>query len=351
MLTPRDSSAPSRPGRSSAAGVVDFGMVPAGNYLLEASRWLSAAERAQLPAGQDVNGWVVREYVTVDVGAGQQSIALPASHRRSLVISEWAFNIAGIPGIGAYEFSGFLELYYNADTTVFLDGMLVGEGFNLAHDYPLSPCASNLQFTDNPLAVWTRLFESFPGRGRDYPIAPGQVVVVATDAIDHRPFFPNALDLSRADFEFSGPNDVDNPRAPNLVDIGLISHSFGHGLYFPGLGVVAILALPVDPGTLEVRQHYGTAYYAGIPRSRILDVLWIGSDFRDANYAECPRLVHAAFDRAASRARGTDEIAEYSYSLSRRVISGPFAGHRVLQHSRTGFADFVRTARTPGSLP
>jgi hypothetical protein len=175
-------------------------------------------------------------------------------------------------------------------------------------------------------------------------------VVVATDAIDHRPFFPGSIDLSGADYEFSGVVDVDNPAAPNLRDIGLISYPDGHGLKFVGLAHVAVLALPVDPSVLEVFRPFGNAVFARLPRSRIVDAVWIASNFTASDYQECPRLVHRVFDRDASRARGTDEAAEYGFSLSRRRVVGP-PMWPVLQHTRTGFADFVRTARSPGVVP
>jgi hypothetical protein len=278
------------------------------------------------------------------------SVPVPASRRKGLVISEWAFNVAGIPGIGAYPTGGFLELFNNADTTVYLDGLVIAQGWNVAHDYSRDGCAGYRWATDDSLGIWSRLFQAFPGQGRDHPVGPGQAVVVATDAIDHRSFFPGAIDLSGADYEFTGSPDVDNPAAPNLHDIGLISNPLGHGLQFGGLAHVAVLVLPVDPATLEIHHSSETASYARLPRALVLDAVWIGSNYAEPSSPECPRLVHRVFDRAAVRARGTDEVAEYQFSVSRRPAGG--SGPRlVLQHTRTGFADFARTSRTPGVVP
>jgi hypothetical protein len=83
----------------------------------------------------------------------------------------------------------------------------------------------------------------------------------------------------------------------------------------------------------------------------VLDAVWIGSNYAEPSYPECPRLVHRVFDRAASRARGTDEAAEYQFSVSRRPAPIGLGPRLVLQHTRTGFADFVRTSRTPGVVP
>ena len=321
--------------------------------MIDAIRWLTDAQRAALPAGDDVDGFATRAPYQARGQGGSASLMVPASRRRSLVISEWAFNTLSQTGLGAYFFGGFLELFNNADTTVYLDGLLVGEGFFIANDYPNSPCALYTQYTDDPLGVWGRFMEQFPGSGREHPLAPGQTVVIATDAIDHRPLFPGGIDLSHADFEMTGPADVDNPAVPNMVDVGLYSHTDGHGLYWVGDGRVVIVALPVDVPTLY-REAFpppnASATYARIPKERLLDVLWIRPNYPGAAYPECPRLVNSAFDRAGADMRGTDEFTEGEWSLSRRMLASPIAGRTVLQHTRSGRADFVRTRRTPGLI-
>jgi hypothetical protein len=351
VLTPPDSSAPSRPGRSSAAGVVDFGTVPAGNYLLEASRWLSAAERAQLPAGQDVNGWVVRAYLAVQAGGGPQSIPVPASHRRSLVISEWAFNVGEQPGLGSYQFGGFAEVYNNGDSTVYLDGMALGRGLSSDYDYPNYPCTMLQPFSADSAGVWSLDFQVFPGSGRDYPVPPGGTVVIATDAIDHRPLFPDALDLRGANFEFVGSEDVDNPAVPNMINLGYDRDLLGHGVSFPPLGAVLFLAQPLDYASLSVARYPGTANVLRprIPAGRLLDVLAIRTNFA-FEYPECDRTVNVRFDREGFRGRGPAGPEEFTFSVERSATPIQVAGQVILQHTHTGNTDLFRGHRTPGRV-
>ncbi len=343
-MTPTDSSRPPRGFTSAAGGVVSIPDLLPGDYIVEASRWLTAAERTRLPAADDANGFVARTVVRSS-GSGAERVSVPASRQKGLVISEWAFNGYYVPGQALYQLGGFLELTNNADTTVYLDGLTLAAGFDLDIDVPISPCAANLQFTQDPEGVWSRFLNRFPGTGRQYPLAPGGVTVIATDAIDHRALIPGGIDLSHANFEFSGPADVDNPSAPNLIDIGLVSYSEGHGFYWQTSGsAVAILALPLAVGDLERRHHAGSADYVRVPRAKVLDGLWVRTNYL-AEYQECPRLVSTTIDRAGSNARSTDEAAEWNYSLSRR--RAPTGGTK-LQHTRSGFVDFVRTARNPG---
>ena len=331
-----------QPYRSNDQGAVSLTGITPGRYVAVAARWLTSVERASLPTAADANGFVVKTVVDV-LASGRATVAVPASRRRSVIISEWAFNPTG-----GDLFTGFLELYNNADTTVYLDGMIVAEGFNRDYDYPGNGCAENAPYTNDPLGVWTRFFQQFPGSGRTLPLPPGATVVVATDAIDHRSFDPSGIDLSNADFEFVGGVDVDNPAAVNMIDIGLQSHIRGHGLEFAGISAVTVLARPGDIAGFARARFSGTEW-ARIPRDLILDVLSLRSKF-DAGLPPCPRLVNAAFDRQESYVRGTDEVVEREFSVS-RLAPAALSSLRRLQHSRAGDADFDRTRRSPGLLP
>ena len=58
------------------------------------------------------------------------------------------------------------------------------------------------------------------------------------------------LDLTRADFEFTGPADVDNPLVPKMISVGPQEYNFGHGWRFRGGREVWGLANPVDMDSL-----------------------------------------------------------------------------------------------------
>jgi hypothetical protein len=78
-----------------------------------------------------------------------------------------------------------------------------------------------IHYRDDPDYVHSKSIWIFPGTGRDYPIQPGEFVVCAEDAIDHRINAPNSVDLSRSAFEFYKDDapDVDNPSIPNMIRI------------------------------------------------------------------------------------------------------------------------------------
>jgi hypothetical protein len=352
-VRPVDSSAAPQTLRSSAQGTVVLTDLPPGDYVVEVQRWLSSVERAALPAGDSAVGFAALHGVRVPVGGGVEVVTVPASRRRSLVISEWAFNTPSSAALGAYQFGGFAELYNNGDSTVYLDGMALGRGMNWDYDYPNYPCTLGRPYFDDPAGVWSLGFEVFPGGGTDYPVRPGQTVVIATDAIDHRPLFPGTLDLSRADFEFEGSADVDNPSVPNLVNVGYYSDLLGHGLEFPPLGAVLFLAQPLDYEHLVLVDYPGTSNFLNprIPADRLVDVVAIHTNYDGAGYSECEPTVNARFDRDAFRGRGPAGPTEAAYSVERRATPILVAGRVVLQHTRTGNADLFRGSRTPGAVP
>ena len=78
----------------------------------------------------------------------------------------------------------------------------------------------------------------FPGKGADYPVKPGQTIIVAKYAIDHKARFESELegedlsmygglddflDLSKADFEWTNINyDAGQKNNPNVPDMNAI---------------------------------------------------------------------------------------------------------------------------------
>ncbi len=351
-LAPTDSSRPAQLFTTSAAGTVAIAGLPAGDYIVEASRWLTGGDRAKLAGTDDAIGFITRTPVRIGT-SGSLILSVPASRRRSLVISEWAFNGTSTTDGSAYFFGGYLELFNNSDSTIYLDGLVVGRGVSWDYDHSPLSCSLFRPFSEDPAGVWSLEMQAFPGTGRDHPLAPGHTAVVATDAIDHRPLIPSGLDLRAADFEFVGPADADNPAVPNMVDVGFdaLAALQGHGLYFPPLGQVAYVARALDYPSLTLARMPGTSDERSprVPRERILDVAVIRTNY-DAGVPECPRTVDAVFDHGAGfRGRGPAGRSEETWAVARRRIPDGIFSQPVLQDSRSSSTDLIRQPRSPGT--
>ena len=118
-----------------------------------------------------------------------------------------------------------MEVYNAADTTIYLDRMLIGSTWGGMHrgDLASGPCETfNIASRLDSTSLWLSLIQAFPGSGREFPIAPGQAKVIAMDAMNHIAASPttNQVDLSNAAFEQHGDDaDIDNPFVPNMVTV------------------------------------------------------------------------------------------------------------------------------------
>ncbi|MDD7258107.1 MAG: DUF4876 domain-containing protein [Prevotellaceae bacterium] len=161
-----------------------------------------------------------RENIAIYTAAHQAAtkIALNVySAQEGFVISEIFFTGTTTPDGFMYTDDQYIKIGNNSDTTMYADGIAFIESFFTSddkHDY--QPDIMSEAMTIVTIYV-------VPGTGHDVPVRPGEELVIALTAIDHRPINPNSFDLSKADFEIydkcSHPEgDQDNPKIPNLVN-------------------------------------------------------------------------------------------------------------------------------------
>jgi hypothetical protein len=335
-------------GVSDAVGTVRVPDVPPGGYQVSVRRLLSEAERTLAPGG--VNALLSTHLLHVSATSSTFALVIPASRQRSLIVSEIFNRAIRTPAGGWYYFAGFTEIYNNADTLIYLDGKLIGQGLSINADLsPPRSCRDLEHMRVDPQGIWSILFHQFPGSGTDYPLPPGGTAVIATDAIDHRPF--NGHDLSNVDFEFIGAGDVDNPAVPNMLDVGVQPHPTGRGLYFQA-STVFFLADALDPLRLTRMFEPGYPYeYARIPAASILDagvVLAFEQAAGALQWPRCAQLSHPSFDRSFMVGSRDDEP---HLSLHRRPLFTTPEGRVVLQHSGSSGTDFFTANVSIGSVP
>lgn len=146
------------------------------------------------------------------------SLVMNTMQPEGLIFKEIFFNGEQNDGVMMHPDQYFV-LYNNSDETIYADGV----AFSVtAH--------ANFReadiFSDElPQNIVVAQIYSIPGNGFDYPVEPGEQIVIARTAINHNAEYENAVDLSGADFEVYEPNmpeqfgtDVDNPNVPNLIE-------------------------------------------------------------------------------------------------------------------------------------
>jgi hypothetical protein len=351
-----------------AVGLVVFERLLPGDYNVSVIRILTPTEVTALGSGnEDVNAFGGGATVKVDAPAADTVVAALAGRRGSLVISE-AFT--SWPYKGAYYYFGnYVELYNNSDTTIYLDGKLFGKGPGWPRDYSHGPsglgasCEVSAPIQNDPDGLWSVFLYAFPGSGREHPLGPGGTAVIATDAIDHHFFDPRLPDLSHADFELIGTNDVDNPGVPNMLDVGAKQDGavLGHGMAFgSNPDLILFVSNVVDLGSVpraRMLVPLDDFFAPRIPRDQILDVF--ASTQTPATEAAgeaagqlalpCPNFINPVFDR--QRAELIGDNLGYT-GIARRVFTTLPDGRVVLLRTRSSANDFAGlTPLTPGQVP
>jgi hypothetical protein len=342
-----------------AAGSVRFERLLPGTYAVSVIRVLTPEEVTQFPGEDaDVNAFGGAARTGVLAPSTDMVVQAVAGRRGSLVISELSLPLPWLPAGYEYRYGQFIELYNNSDTTIYLDGKVLVRGLiHGVRDCDHYPCDEMEEWQADPDGIWTKLIEAFPGSGRTYPLAPGGTAVVATDAIDHRTIHPGLQDLSRAEYEFIGSADVDNPSAANMRTLG---KPYGggiltHGLDFGLTDVVTVLAEPVDVSSLPKGNvpRMASPEHWRIPGEKILDVLTASpTPEQEANQTflspQCPRYIHENFDRQRAAVIDHSRLD----GIQRRVFATLPDGRKILLRTKTSSSDFLaRYPATPGFIP
>ncbi len=184
-------------------GTAGFALLPAGDYMLFA--------RMEIPSGAQKK--VLAGFIDVNVngpGTVTDTIIVDVVIVNALMMNEIYY--AGGDYSKFYFYDQFVELYNSSQDTLYLDGCVLTRNFPSDRE--------TIEEIDHVRAIYAFQFPGVPISGRQYPIYPGQLLVVAADAVDHS-LYANAVDLSGADWEFFNPlgSDYDVPGIPNVVSV------------------------------------------------------------------------------------------------------------------------------------
>jgi hypothetical protein len=120
----------------------------------------------------------------------------------------------------AYGADKFIEIYNNSDKLLYADGLCLGMVYPITTERPTTFTDDDGNLLDR-CPVWS-FIPIIPGSGTDYPVQPGESVIIALSALNHRDDpngNPNSIDLSIADWEMYSENSIyiDIPSVPNLL--------------------------------------------------------------------------------------------------------------------------------------
>ena len=153
----------------------------------------------------------------------------------NFVLAEIFFAGTETPEGKRYIGDKYFVVFNNSADTLAADGLILVEAdLNSVQKYDLG----DQDFRDRYFAV--DAMYRIPGDGQTYRVAPGEMLLIADNAMDHTQANMNSFDLSVADFEWydvsssAGTTDVDNPDVTNLDKIYCytqtiwVPHNQGH---------------------------------------------------------------------------------------------------------------------------
>jgi hypothetical protein len=332
--------------QADSLGRIELSELPAANYWVWAERQLTAEER-DLLGGSEVRIFGGGDKVFVGSNRlDELELGLGAEEPGSLVLSEFSINPLTLAGGSGY-YSMYFELYNNADSTIYLDGMIFGHSFIYPSDSPYWPCAVYEQFRSDPEAIYANHVLAFPGSGSEYPVFPGQKVLIAAEAIDHDEIHPGRglPDLRGADFQLQG--SVLNPEVPGMIDVGPRAPLAGWGRMFGNDGA-PFVARAVDVSTLERVRNVHDSELIRFPRELLLDLAHFVHPIAMSVPGRrlCGRMVPPNLDRLEGIFGRYPDPEAHRYSIHRRRVPGT---DRLLR-TRTTMLDFEHGSLSPGSI-
>lgn len=224
----------------------------------------------------------------------------------AIVFKEIYYTGKRTPANKSYFADQFHELYNNSVDVQYLDGLCIGV---------LQPSSSSAsKWVDengdvSPLLPINFMAWRIPGEGTDYPIQPGESIVIAQDGINH-PKDPSGnpnspVDLSNADwetyFDISG-KDTDSPSVPNLQLMWANSTTIFDWLHSTSGSAIILFKIPGSwedfvnsPDNLMTRPgSTSSTKYLMIPKEYVLDAVeCVKSEIK--NYKRLPNDLDAGY--------------------------------------------------------
>lgn len=229
-----------------------------------------------------------------------------------LLISEVYYN--GAPPPPPYYFHDqFTEIYNNSLEIKYLDNYAIGD---VVYGY-----------RDDPSYLHCAHLYKFPGSGKDYPIYPGELIIVAQDAINHLEFNENSLDLTLADFEYYNPlsSDINNPEVPDMIQI---YHKYGHDFLYSVMND-AIVLFELQPQ--DTVWQFDSFEYIMVPGERAVDGVEYREELTEYEYKHLPDMIDAGI---------TGGVPMYKRKSIARKIEKEINGQLVLKDNNNSSIDF-----------
>lgn len=323
---------------TNADGQATFSGLLPGNYQVAASRTLTAAEALTLTGFQTevfLNAAATNQIISAD---GSLEMKLQGGKVGGLVFKQMFYNGTRTAAGGTYQTDQFYEIYNNSTEVIYADSLYLGESGGTPG---LSASSIPFGFSKTAGNVYLQNVWMIPGTGKSHPIQPGQSIVIASNAANHKTDGnANSVDLGSgiADFEgyvASTGKDVDNQAVPNLdlVYFGASTFSWLTSVYGPSM----VIFKTKDINALQKLQEPNSTsarLYIEVPGTDIMDAVEGLANATAVNFKRFPAALDAGFAYCSATFAGEAIV---------RKVTTTINGRRVLQDTNNTTADFTVT--------
>lgn len=381
-------------GLTTETGVVNFEEILPGTYNLSGSVSLNDVEFEALfgyaPTESSVVFNASLEQVEVNTTSTSASLMLKTARIGNLVIKQ-IYYAGSDTQDGAMFRDQFIEIYNNSNAVIYADSLYIAQLYGNTSTNVESYTLATGQFdwsqsigmsggeAANTDYVYAEYIIQIPGNGQEYPIQPGESIVIAQNGINHKePLVDNngdpiaignpalTVDLSGANFEaYLGDFkesigeepyqwDIQNPAVTDVSiaywgregypnrnrDLLLDPSGRDSFVIFRSEGVLQYSNYP-DPSEAAIVE--GTNFYMQIPNELVID----GVELQNYNPARSrPKMLPAAIDASAIAIDGM-----YNSQSVIRKTKTTVNGRVILEDSNNTAEDFIKLDKAaPGGF-
>lgn len=364
--------------KTNSQGLANFDAVNPGTYNIVAS--IEFTKEAYfdffgIETTQDqVNFNGSAENVLVNSSTSNLEIVLKTSKIGDLLFKQIYFSGSDVRN-GAVFRDLFFEIYNNSNEIIYADGLFFAQAYGRTktnvETYTLADgqydWAKSIGQTkgdkSNSDYVYADHIYQIPGSGDSYPINPGESIVVAGTAINHKEpltvgektYSVNdpslTIDLSNADFEVylqdylvsqgsTGlKSDIDNPNVPN-IEVGYRLNA--KELILDPLGRDSFMIFRTDdlntfdklPNPQATTVTSNTKLYVQIPNAIIIDAV-------ETNHSDPSKLYPRRLSTALDGGYQFAPKGSYSSQAIIRKVIKNFGDRKVLQDTNNSTDDFT----------
>ena len=313
-------------------GVAVFPNMISGIYNIVVTANTVTGATSYVVSGSENTVSVLADYTT--------TVAVTATKASSLVFKEIYY--CGAPGDGYYFRDQFYEIYNQGTETVYADGLCISTlefanyNFTTMYEYDI-PNPENYVFCKT---IW-----QIPGTGTQYPVKPGESIVIAQWATDHTAASLSAgmsvMNLTGAEFEaieaestlWNGIVITDNP-AVNMAKVVESGYAMPQWLTSVS-GAAYIIFNPSQPLKNEdfiAVTNASSTQLREVLISDVIDAVQTGADETRATTLGLPTSLDAGFQHLDGNYLGK--------SISRKLAETREDGVKVYKDTNNTTEDF-----------